>query len=53
MTFESDSLTSDYIVYVTEEAALIHKGINDIGLNDGDEYYQKASENSYIKYSYS
>ena len=53
MTFESDSLTSDYIVYVTEEAALIHKGISDIGLNDGDEYYQKASENSYIKYSYS
>ncbi|MDD7316294.1 MAG: hypothetical protein PUG55_02535 [Bacillales bacterium] len=53
MTFESDSLTSDYIIYVTEEATLIHKGINDIGLNDGDEYYQKASENSYIKYSYS
>lgn len=52
MTFSSDSTANNYITYVTEEAILIHKGIQDVGLNDGDEYYIKSAEDSYIKYSY-
>lgn len=52
MTFESNATEDNMIVYVTEEAILLHHQIHSFGYENGDIYYKKTAEDCYDKYVY-